>query len=141
MGAQSIPLPRPTEVSAPFWAGCARGQLLVQRCAACGWYVFVPEPCCTRCTSFELEWVESLGQGTVYSFSVVWRPQQPAFDTPYIAVIVELAEGWKTLTNLVECDPSEVYVDMPVEVTFRRMSDEITLPYFRPQTKQVRKQS
>jgi uncharacterized OB-fold protein len=47
-------------------------------------------------------------------------------------VIAELEEGWHMLSNLVECDPTEVAVGMPIEVTFRKMSDEITLPYFRP---------
>ena len=105
---------------------------MVQRCCGCGAFVHIPEPCCTRCTSFDLEWVRSSGRGTVYSYSVVWRPQQPAFEVPYVVAIVELEEGWKTLTNVIECDPAQVRVGMPVAVTFRRMSEEVTLPYFRP---------
>jgi uncharacterized OB-fold protein len=132
MTARSIPLPTPTPVSAPFWKGCQRGELLVQRCGACGEHVFIPMPCCTHCTSLDLEWVRSSGQGTVYSYSVVWRPQQPAFATPYIVAIVEMEEGWKMLSNLLDCTPEAVAVGMPVEVVFREMSDETTLPYFRP---------
>ena len=132
MTAPGIPLPRPTEISGPFWTGCANGELLVQRCRSCGKFVHIPEPCCTRCTSFDLEWIRSPGRGTVYSYSVVWRPQQPAFEVPYVAAIVELEEGWKMLTNIVDCSPAELRIGLPVEVTFRRMSDEITLPYFEP---------
>lgn len=132
MSASTVPLPLPTAISAPFWAGCQREELLVQRCRDCGAFVHIPEPCCSRCTSFALEWVRSSGRGIVYSYSVVWRPQQPAFAVPYVAAIVELEEGWKTLTNIIECAPADVCVGLAVEVSFRRMSDEITLPYFRP---------
>jgi hypothetical protein len=132
MTSAALPLPRPTPLSKPFWEGCSREQLLVQRCRACGLHVFIPAPCCTRCTSLYLEWVQSSGRGTVYSHSVVWRPQQPAFETPYIVAIVEMEEGWMALTNLVDCEPAAVSIGMPVEVTFRRVSESITLPYFRP---------
>jgi uncharacterized OB-fold protein len=51
---------------------------------------------------------------------------------PYTVVIALLEEGWYMLSNLVECDPAEVAIGMPIEVVFRKMSEEITLPYFRP---------
>jgi uncharacterized OB-fold protein len=79
-----------------------------------------------------LEWVTSSGRATVYSYTVVHRPQRPVFAVPYVVVIAELEEGWHMLSNLVDCDPDDVAVGMPIEVTFRKMSDEITLPYFRP---------
>src|SRR5215207_9264433 len=107
----NVPLPHATEISAPFWAGCTREELMVQRCADCGAFVHIPEPCCTRCASFDLEWVRSSGRGTVYSYSVVWRPQQPAFEVPYVVAIVDLDEGWKILTNIIDCDPAAVRVD------------------------------
>ena len=95
-------------------------------------YVFIPEPFCTECQSEELEWVESSGRGVVYSMTTVYRPQRPEFEVPYTVAIVELEEGWHMLTNLVDCPPEEIRVGLPVEVTFRRMSDEVTLPLFRP---------
>ena len=127
-----IPLPRPTELSRPHWDGCREGVLRVQRCRECQTYVFIPEPFCTECQSEELEWVESSGRGTVYSMTTVYRPQRPEFEVPYTVAIVELEEGWHMLTNLVDCSPEELRVGLPVEVTFRRMSDEVTLPLFRP---------
>jgi len=69
----------------------------------------------------------------VYSYTVVHRPQQPAFTVPYIVVIALLEEGWHMLSNLIDCDPADVAIGMPIEVVFREMSDAITLPYFRPQ--------
>ena len=132
--AAQIPLPRPTALSRPHWEGCREGVLRVQRCRDCQTYVFIPQPCCTSCLGERLEWVESAGRGTLYSYTVVHRPQQPVFEVPYTVVVVELEEGWHMLSNLVECDPGEIEIGMPLEVIFREMSDEITLPLFRPRT-------
>lgn len=128
----SIPLPRPTSISRPHWEGCRQGVLRVQHCRACGAYVFIPQPLCSTCQSDALEWVDSSGNGQVYSYTVVHRPPRPAFETPYVVAIVELDEGWHMLTNLVGCAPEDVSVGMRVQVEFRPMSDEITLPYFKP---------
>lgn len=127
-----IPLPRPTELSEPYWHACAEGRLVVQRCADCGELVFIPQPCCTRCQSRNLAWVECSGRGTVYSYTVIHRAPRPEFDTPVVVAIVELEEGWHQLTNIIGCAPEEVAVDMPVRVSFKRMTGEITLPYFEP---------
>ena len=129
---RQIPLPHPSELSRPHWDGCREGVLRVQRCRDCGAYVFIPQPLCTGCQSEALSWVESSGRGTVYSLTTVWRPQRPEFDVPYIVAIVELEEGWHMLTNLVDCPPEAARIGLPVEVTFLEMSDEITLPMFRP---------
>ena len=127
-----IPLPAPTAVSTPHWEGCRRGELMVQRCRACDGYVFIPQPVCTHCLSDDLEWVRSSGRGVVYSYTTVHRPQQPAFTTPYVCAIVEVEEGWHMLTNLVDVEPGDVRVGLPVEVVFHAFDGRITLPYFRP---------
>ena len=127
-----IPLPQPTSLSRPHWDGCREGVLRVQRCADCGAYVFIPQPICTACQADRLEWVKSSGRGTVYSFTVVHRPPRPQFEAPYVVAIIELEEGWTMLSNVVGCSPEEVSVGLPVEVDFRAMSEEITLPFFRP---------
>ncbi len=126
------PLPTPTTLSRPHWEGCREGVLRVQRCDACGHHVFIPRPTCTKCLSEELRWVESSGRGTLYSYTVVHRPQQPQFEVPYTVAIVELEEGWHMLTNLVDVPDGALEIGMPVEVDFRPMSEEITLPFFRP---------
>ena len=130
--AKTIPLPRPTALSRPHWDGCREGVLRVQRCAACGSYEFIPQAVCTKCQAGKLEWVESSGRGSVYSHTTVYRPPRPEFDAPYVVAIVELEEGWHMLTNLVDCRPEEVAIGLPVEVDFRAVSDEISLPCFRP---------
>ncbi len=126
------PLPRPSALSAPFWEGCREGRLLVQRCGDCGSYVFIPQPVCTGCLGSGLAWVESSGRGTLYSYTVVHRPQRPVFEVPYVVAVVELEEGWHMLSNLIDVEPDAVEIGMPLEVSFREMSPDITLPFFRP---------
>jgi uncharacterized OB-fold protein len=125
-----IPLPQPTALSQPHWDACREGKLKVQRCSQCKTYVFIPQPCCTNCQSSELAWVESSGRGKVYSFSIVHRAPRPQFEVPYAVAIIELEEGWHMLSNVLECPMGAVEVDLPVVVKFRKMTDEITLPYF-----------
>ena len=131
MSAQQIPLPRPTSISKPFWEACKQGRLMVQQCGDCGAYTFIPQPCCGACTSENLEWVESSGRGTLYSFSTIYRPQQPVFETPYTVVVVEMEEGYHMLSNLIGVEPEDVDIGAPLEVFFEEKSEEITLPYFR----------
>ena len=132
MSRGAIPLPRPTELSRPHWDGCRAGELRYQRCSACDRAVFIPQPACPGCFGDTLAWAVSAGRGSVYSFTVVHRPQRPVFEVPYAVAIVELEEGFSMLTNLVDCAMEAIEIGMSVEVSFRKLSDEITLPYFRP---------
>jgi uncharacterized OB-fold protein len=92
----------------------------------------VPAILCAGCSSQNLVWEQSCGRGNVYSWTTIWRPATPAFTVPYVAVIVEMEEGWQMLANLVDCEHDAVEVGLPVEVTFHPLDDEVTLPYFRP---------
>lgn len=127
-----LPVPTPTPVSRPFWEAAARGELICQKCRRCARFVFIPQEFCRYCHGSELDWLPVSGRGTVYSYSIVWRPQTPAFQTPYIVAIVELEENYKMLSNVVECPEDAVFVGMPVEVTFERRTGSISLPLFRP---------
>lgn len=127
-----IPLPKPTELSQAHWDACREGKLKVQQCQQCKTYVFIPQPRCTHCQSSELDWVESSGRGKVYSYSVVHRAPRPQFEVPFAVAIIELEEGWHMLSNVLECPMGDVKIDLPVEVRFRKMTEEITLPYFVP---------
>lgn len=131
MSSASTPLPRPTALSKPHWDGCREGVLRVQRCTACSTFVFIPQPVCTACLSASLAWVEISGRGTLYSYTVVHRPQQPAFEVPYTVAVVELEEGFHMLSNLIGVELDAIEIGMPLEVSFESMSDEITLPFFR----------
>jgi uncharacterized OB-fold protein len=127
-----IPLPQPTLISQPFWDGCARGELMFQRCTRCERPVFNPAPICRWCTSRDLAWERSSGAGCVYSWSTVWRPQTPAFDTPYVAAIIDVDEGYQMVANIIGCEPDDVCCGMKVAVEFHSIGSGISLPYFRP---------
>lgn len=103
---------------------------MVQRCRRCNTYVFIPQPCCTQCQSADLDWVESSGRGTVYSYTTVHRAPRPQFDVPYVVAIIALEEGWYMLSNVVDCAPASITVGMAVRVRYKKMNDDMTLPYF-----------
>jgi uncharacterized OB-fold protein len=104
---------------------------LYQRCQDCSQPVFDPAPMCRWCNSTALVWQQSAGLGTVYSWTVAWRPQSPAFRTPYCPAIIDMDEGYQILSNVIDCDVDAVRVGMRVEVAFQSFGP-VTLPYFRP---------
>jgi uncharacterized OB-fold protein len=128
----AIPAPQPSALSAPFWEGCQHGELLFQRCGDCGAATHTPAFICSRCTSRALTWERSSGQGTIYSWTTVWRPQIPAFEVPYAPIIVDMDEGWHMLSNLVGCDHEDVAVGLTVAVEFHPLEGGFRLPYFAP---------
>lgn len=134
MTADARPLATATPESAPFWDGCRRHELLLPRCDACGLCWFPPGPLCPECWSTVWQWVRSNGRGTVHSFVVYHRVYHAAWAdaVPYVVAVVGLDEGPRLTSNIVECDPSAVHCDMPVEVAFEDVTEFVTLPKFRP---------
>ena len=129
------PIPKPTPETAPYWQAAKRGVLLIQRCKECRQHYFYPRPLCPHCLSREVEWVEASGRGKLHTFVVNQRAARgfPA-KGPYILGIVELDEGPRMMTNIigVEPDPKKLRCDMPVHVVFEPITEEISLPKFRP---------
>lgn len=128
------PLPRIDEESKGFWEACQRHELVLQRCRACGKFRYYPRALCPHCLSDRTEWVLSSGQGTVYTFTVTYQNQAPGFRDalPYVMAYVELDEGVRMLTNIVDCDPAQVKIGMPVQVVFEDATPEVTVPKFKP---------
>ena len=128
------PLPRPSSLTQPFWDATAREELLVQCCSACGTHIFYPRHNCTACGARSLEWVAARGTGSLYTYTVARRPTHAAFvdRVPYVIAVVELDEGPRMTTNLVDCAPEDVSVGMRVEVAFGDLQDGLRLPFFRP---------
>lgn len=128
------PLPRIDEESKGYWEACQRRELVVQRCGACGALRHYPRALCPRCLSERVEWQRCSGRGTVYTFTVTHQNQAPGFRDalPYVLAYVELEEGVRLLTNLVDCAPDAVRIGMPVAVVFEDATPEITLPKFKP---------
>jgi uncharacterized OB-fold protein len=92
--------------------------------------VFIPQEFCTSCLSSNLHWVTSQGIGSVVTFTVVWRPQTPAFSVPYAIAVVRLDEGYEMITNVVNCETSKVEIGAVVKVCFVDIDEAITLPCF-----------
>jgi uncharacterized protein len=130
---EAVPAPFPSVVSQPYWESLKRGELRFQRCGACGGITHTPASICAHCLADDLTWEPSTGTGTVYSYTMVWRPQTPAFQVPYCPIIVDVDEGWQTLSNLIGVEPDAVEVGMRVRVEFHPIADGFVLPYFRPE--------
>jgi uncharacterized protein len=127
-----IPSPRPSLHSRPYWESCRRHQLLFQRCAACSFVGLSAFSVCAQCHAAEPVWEESAGQGSLYSWTVVWRPPDPSFHIPYAPAVVRLDEGFWMLSAVIGCEPEALHENLRLTVEFHPASDEITLPYFRP---------
>lgn len=134
MNTSKKPMPVVNPWAKPFWDAAREEKLRIQHCADCKMFVFYPRIVCPHCFSDSLNWADASGRGTVYSFTVV-ENNAPSFfqeDMPFVVAIIRLEEGVQMMSNIVGCDPYSVACDMPVEVTFERVSDEFTLPKFRP---------
>jgi uncharacterized OB-fold protein len=128
------PAPVVTEDSEPFWSAARRGALVVQRCAACGRLHHPPRPMCPDCRSTAHDWIPAAGTGTVYSFALLHHPQHPAFAYPVVAVLVDLDEGVRIVSNLIDVEPADVVIGMPVEVTFVATAEDMAVPVFKPRS-------
>jgi hypothetical protein len=129
------PIPKPTPESKPFWEAAKRRELHIQHCGDCGKHYFYPRPLCPHCLSRNVEWVRVSGRGKLHTFVINHRPPRNfPVSGPYVIGIVELDEGARLMSNIVgvEPDPQHVRCDMPVEVVFEDITEEITLPKFKP---------
>ncbi len=129
------PVPKPTPETKPFWDAAKQRKLIIQRCTDCQQRYFYPRPFCPRCLSSNVEWTPVSGRGRLHTFVINHRPpRNHPVPAPFIIGIVELEEGPRLMTQIVgvEPDPALVRCDLPVEVVFEDITDEITLPKFRP---------
>ena len=126
------PTPEINDENRAFWEGCRQGELRVQKCSNCG-HIRHLSPACPQCLKAKHEWVAASGRGTVYSWIVVHQRYNRAFeeDLPYNVTIVELDEGPRMVTSLVDVENQDIKAGTPVEVVFDRVTEEITLPKFK----------
>jgi hypothetical protein len=116
-----------------WFAATARGCLLVQRCSLCETAQFYPRRHCAHCGAPGIEWVTAAGTGRLHTFSIVHRTPNAEFAalTPYVFAIVELTEGPRMTTSVIDVPHDELYCDMPVRVVFRQLDEAgLVRPFF-----------
>lgn len=126
-------IPKPTPETQHYWDGAREGELRLQRCNACDHAYFPPRPFCPECSSRDVSVFKASGKGTLYSY-VINHMKSPGFEPPFAIAVVELEEGPRLMSNILECEqtPEALQLDMALEVTFEKLTDEITLPQFKP---------
>ena len=129
-----MPQPLADPISLPWWEAAAEHRLVVQRCTACGATRHPPSPVCPKCRSVESEWLELSGRGAVYSYTAVHRPIAAEQTLPFVVAVIELedSDGLRMISNVVDVDPAELEIGMPVELVWEDMSADLAMPRFRP---------
>jgi uncharacterized protein len=129
-------LPRVDDDSRAYWESAKAHAAKLQKCGNCGQFRFYPSPACHFCGSLAFTWTPISGKGTIYSYSILERAKGNSFAdlVPIAIVMVTLDEGPVMLSDLVGYDPDTVYIGQHVEMTYEDITDEITLPMFRPAT-------
>ena len=125
------PLPAITPETRHFWEGTRSGELRLQKCSACNRVYFPPRPFCPRCASRDVDVVRASGRATLYSYVIHHRPV-PGFVPPYSIAVVQLEEGPRMMTNIVDCDPNTVRIGQKVELVFHDTGEGTALARFRP---------
>jgi len=132
--AKKYPAPVTNPETAQFWDAAKQGKFLIKRCAACGAAHFYPRPFCPRCWSTAVSWEAASGRAALYTWSVVHHNDLPPFRDrlPYVAAVVDLAEGPRVMTTVVDCEPEQLAIGMDLRVAYRELDDEVTIPVFVP---------
>ena len=133
------PLPEITPLTEPFWTAAKSHQLVLQRCADCKAYQFPPEVACTACGSPNTAWTQVSGRATLYSWTVAYPPLLPYVQkhAPWPVVAVQLEEGPRMISNLIDVPIEEYRMGLALEVAFEDIDDEITLVLFRRRREEV----
>lgn len=128
------PLPIPTKWSQPFWDAAREHRLVLRKCSACGYIDHPPYLYCTNCHADEHEWVEASGRATLaaYAINIFGVPFPFWVDLPYVVALVDLPEGPRMISNIVECEHDQLDNGMELEVVFDDVNDQITMPKWRP---------
>jgi uncharacterized protein len=127
------PAPTVTQANAAFWAATAEGRFQLQRCNECDTVLWFPRRHCPSCWTENVSTFDASGKGVIYSFTVIRKGAMLYKDAgPFVVAYVELAEGPRVMTNIVECNVETVAVGMPVEVVFHDTGEGNALYRFRP---------
>jgi uncharacterized OB-fold protein len=133
------PLPDVANIDKTFWEEAQKGNFVLQKCQDCGRLQFLPRPVCISCFSRNLGWQPSKGTGTVYSFTEVFVPVRPGprkqveeSGVPVLFAAIDLDEGVRALSEIVDCKPDEVKIGSRVQVKLEKApGSDFNLPRFR----------
>ncbi len=133
LNAYQRPEPQPTPTSEPFWSGLIEEKIRLQQCDDCSAWVYYPRSHCPECLSSNLTWKEVSGEGTLYSFTVANQATAPQFtgEEPQLIGVVELVEGVRVNTVMVNVSPEDLKVGMKVLPVFFKLANSTVL-YFEP---------
>ncbi len=128
------PRPAPIATSKPFWDALKEEKVRLQRCGDCEAWVYYPRRRCPSCLSAALEWRQVSGRGRIYSWTIGRQATHPAFgaDVPQLLAMVELDEGVRLTTTIVNAEPTDLVVGRLVEPVFEHGEDGMTLLQFQP---------
>jgi uncharacterized protein len=131
------PIPQPiTPEAKPYWDGLKQGKLMIPRCGACGHAFFYPRVLCPKCQSRDIKWFQASGKGRLHAFGIGHQVFNKALKipTPYVLAMIELEEGPRMMSNLVNvpADAKSVKCDMPVQVVFHKLTDDMTISLWEP---------
>ena len=128
------PLPKILPETEEYWKATTRHELFLQRCNSCKEVIYYPRIMCYRCMSEDIGWFKSTGFGEVYSYSIIWQVAHMAFeeDVPYVYAIIDLDDGARMISNVVNIEPAKVKIGMKVKVVFEDATPEISIPRFEP---------
>lgn len=137
MGPTATPrfdLPTIEPETQAFWEAAQRGQLLIARCSECGRVHYYPRPHCVYCWSEQVEHIPARGVGTLYTYSTVYMNDLPPFKerVPYVAAQVDLEEGVRVTTNIVDCPTENLRIGMAVRLRFSVIAEGVAIPVFAP---------
>ena len=134
MSKYQKPLPIIDEDNAPYWEYCKKHELNMQKCEGCGHIRFPVSILCPKCHSMDAVWTKLSGRGKVFSYIVFRVPYLESYkdDIPYTVAIIQLEEGPRMESNIIVPDVEDIRIDMPVKVFFDDVTDEVSLPKFKP---------
>jgi uncharacterized OB-fold protein len=130
-----LPAPAPVinSTTAEFWKATTEGRFLLQRCNACDIVLWFPRRNCPKCWTEDVSTFDAQQTGTIYSFTVVRKGTGAFKDAgPFVIAYVELADGPRIMTNIVDCDIDDLHIGMPVEMVFHYTGEGSALYRFRP---------
>jgi uncharacterized OB-fold protein len=130
---QTKPLPRLDGLAGEFYGWCKKHELRFQRCMGCGLWRHVPRLLCPACSSADWQWTATTGRGQVFTWVEAARAMHPAFaeEAPYTAVVVEMEEGVRIVSRVIDCPPDELSIGMSVNVVYDDVTEDVSLPLFK----------